>query len=55
LVRLGSDDYFQKRKEKKRMLRRAKEMTQISDVSVVRKWDTLLGIVPSFRDQWKIN
>ena len=29
-------------------------MTQISDVYVVRKWDTFLGIVPSFRDQGKI-
>jgi hypothetical protein len=36
-----------------RNFRRAKEITQISDVFVVLKWDTLLGIVPSFRDQGK--
>jgi hypothetical protein len=33
---------------------RAEEITQISDVFVIRKWDTFLGIVPSFRDQGKI-
>jgi hypothetical protein len=36
-----------------RSFRRVEEITQISDVSIVRKWDTLLGIVPSFRDQGK--
>jgi hypothetical protein len=32
-----------------RSLRRVEETTQTSDVSVVKNWDTLLGIVPSLR------
>jgi hypothetical protein len=36
-----------------RSFRRAEEITQILDVYVVRKRDTLLRIVPSFKDQEK--
>ena len=36
-----------------RIFKRVEEITQISDVSIVKKWDTLLGIVPSFKDQGK--